>query len=342
MEQAAEKESQLEIRTEFNIASMVKSTGAVKLTQAQKDILFADVPEEQVEIRDDGIVYMPHIFYSTRLRQAFGWEFALLPKGDPMFQEKRNIVIWGFYAIVKGSLLAYAIGSNSYYEGGFMTYADAMEGAKSNAVMRLCKDLGIATQLWQPAWLAAWKDRWAYKGQEVKKGKTVMVWKKRLSPRTGKEQTEKDEEYLKVENSIRKSIAENDFTGSANLVNKVTGEIETYDMNGQREEILARLNSPTIYKMETLNTLDHLCKSLLIAVRQQESQVEGEDTLGDDEVLNGQPEIEEFEDDGQGDVKTPDVPVAKKAAPVSGGLFDPNELDEPEPEVDPRTSSSQK
>ena len=50
------------IKAEFDIATMVKSVGNVKLTEKQRKILFLEVPEEQVEIRADGIVYLPHIF----------------------------------------------------------------------------------------------------------------------------------------------------------------------------------------------------------------------------------------------------------------------------------------
>ena len=31
-----------------------------------------------------------------------------------------------------------------------MVYGKAMEAAKSNALMRCCKDLGVASELWDP------------------------------------------------------------------------------------------------------------------------------------------------------------------------------------------------
>ena len=37
----------------------------------------------------------------------------------------------------------------------------ASEGAKSNALMRCCKDLGVASVLWDPIFIAQWKSKYA-------------------------------------------------------------------------------------------------------------------------------------------------------------------------------------
>ena len=39
--------------------------------------------------------------------------------------------------------------------------SDAVEGAKSNALMRCCKDLGIAKELWNPEYVRKWKEAFA-------------------------------------------------------------------------------------------------------------------------------------------------------------------------------------
>ena len=241
------EEQAIEIKAEFDIGSMVKSVGSVKLTAKQEKILFEDVPEEQVEIRPDGIIYLPHIFYSTRLRQAFGWEYAVIPKGDPKFIAEKNLVVWGFYAVIKGSLMAYAIGQQDYYPTAMMTYVDAMEGAKSNAIMRLCKDLGIGTALWQPEWREAWKKKWAYvKG--TNKNKSNKWHKKKV----GDVPAEKSPEYLGIETEMRKILTNPDFVGKIDFVDKETGQIVPYDLNQQSTDYLAKLNSPQVYGLEIL------------------------------------------------------------------------------------------
>lgn len=46
-------------------------------------------------------------------------------------------------------------GENNYF--GADQLPSAVEGCKSNALMRCCKDLGIASELWDPTFLSAFK-----------------------------------------------------------------------------------------------------------------------------------------------------------------------------------------
>ena len=110
-----EQQKPIEVSGKLDISQMVKSFGQIKLTKEQKDVLFADPDDKDVEIRPDGLVYLPWVFYHDRLREVFGWEYAIIPKGDPRYIERANIVVWGFYMVIKGSLMAYAVGENPYY-----------------------------------------------------------------------------------------------------------------------------------------------------------------------------------------------------------------------------------
>jgi hypothetical protein len=60
-----------------------------------------------------------------------------------------------------------------------MTWSDASEGAKSNALMRLCKELGIGRELWTLSFINKWKEEHAeyiecWNGRERK-----YIWVKR-------------------------------------------------------------------------------------------------------------------------------------------------------------------
>jgi hypothetical protein len=48
-----------------------------------------------------------------------------------------------------------AQGENNYF--GADQLPSAIEGCKSNALMRCCKDLGIASELWDPNFVRAFK-----------------------------------------------------------------------------------------------------------------------------------------------------------------------------------------
>ena len=43
-----------------------------------------------------------------------------------------------------------ATGEHTFYSKSNLSYGKACESAKSNALMRCCKDLGIASELWDP------------------------------------------------------------------------------------------------------------------------------------------------------------------------------------------------
>lgn len=46
--------------------------------------------------------------------------------------------------------MAQAMGEHTFYSRSNLAYGKACESAKSNALMRCCKDLGVASELWDP------------------------------------------------------------------------------------------------------------------------------------------------------------------------------------------------
>lgn len=161
------------------IATLIHKAGTIKLTEKQKGILYAKVEEEDVEIRPDGLVYLPWMEYETRLREAFGLEYALIPQGLPKLEN--NLVLWGHWLIIRGCPMGFSFGQQEYFPSNkTMNWGDAVEGAKSNALMRLCKGLGITLELWKPSWVKAWKDKYAlsYWALNKRTGKQQLYWKK--------------------------------------------------------------------------------------------------------------------------------------------------------------------
>lgn len=49
-----------------------------------------------------------------------------------------------------GRFTAQAIGEHTSYSKNNLGYGTACESAKSNALMRCCKDLGVGSELWDP------------------------------------------------------------------------------------------------------------------------------------------------------------------------------------------------
>ena len=177
--QTSEVTSMKKFSNEFEIGHLLNTAGQIKLSDEQKAALYAPVKEEDVEIRPDGLVYLPWMEYASRLKEAFAMEWALIPNGKPSIMG--NYVYWGFWLIVQGHLCGYALGEQQYIPNNrTMTYGDACEGAKSNALMRLCKGIGISLELWKPSFIREWiaenaESYWA----KDKKGNNKQLWRKK-------------------------------------------------------------------------------------------------------------------------------------------------------------------
>lgn len=131
------------------------------------DILMLAVDAVDVEIRPDGILYLPEIKYRLRLNRAFGpGGWAMMPRSPFTSMESTLTREYALYA--EGRFISEARGEQEYIEDNDnMTWATATEGVKSNAIMRCCKDIGIAWELWDPGYREQWTRDYA-----------VQVWRR--------------------------------------------------------------------------------------------------------------------------------------------------------------------
>ena len=114
------------------------------------DILLAPLDPNDIEVKPDGIVYLPEIKYRRILNRAFGpGGWGLAPRGETIVTAKA--VTREYALVVQGRLVSIARGEQDYFTPeGIPTSA---EGCKSNALMRCCKDLGVASELWDPRFI---------------------------------------------------------------------------------------------------------------------------------------------------------------------------------------------
>lgn len=124
-------------------------------TDAETKILLADVKESDVEIRPDGLIYLPEIKYRARLNKAFGpGAWALACAG--MKSDGENVVYDGILYI-HGRYVARALGGAEFIPNNpNYSMADAAESAKSVSLRRCCKDIGIGAELWDPQYVSKW------------------------------------------------------------------------------------------------------------------------------------------------------------------------------------------
>ncbi|KAG7192642.1 uncharacterized protein KQ657_001422 [Scheffersomyces spartinae] len=146
------------------------------------DILLAPIDANDIEIKPDGLLYLPEIKYRRILNRAFGpGGWGLAPRTESLITPKQ---ISREYALIcHGRLVSVARGEQDYF-GGDEKVTTALEGCKSNALMRCCKDLGIASELWDPSFIRQWKQKYCDEvfAEHVVTKRKKKLWKLKKNP----------------------------------------------------------------------------------------------------------------------------------------------------------------
>ncbi|KAG0036264.1 hypothetical protein BGZ82_004482, partial [Podila clonocystis] len=107
-----------------------------------------------------------------------GW--GLAPRSEHSISPKN---ISREYALIcRGRFVSTARGEQDYFD--VSNLATASEGCKSNALMRCCKDLGIASELWDPSFIRKFKKQYCdeqFVEHAVTK-KKKKLWKRKDQP----------------------------------------------------------------------------------------------------------------------------------------------------------------
>ncbi|TIB10278.1 hypothetical protein E3P92_02688 [Wallemia ichthyophaga] len=152
-------------------------------------LLTQPVDQLDVEVKPDGLIYLPEIKYRRILNKAFGpGGWGLAPRTSVQVDSK--IVSREYALVCGGRLFSIARGEQEYFDPtGIST---ATEAAKSNALMRCCKDLGIASELCSqrnpqtrdPRFIREFKAKHAIEvWGEDRSGKKKKLWRRKDSPK---------------------------------------------------------------------------------------------------------------------------------------------------------------
>ena len=79
--------------------------------------------------------------------------------------------------------MSQAMGEHTFYSRSNLAYGKACESAKSNALMRCCKDLGVASELWDPRFIKQWKAKYAEElwCENVRNKERKKLWRRKDS-----------------------------------------------------------------------------------------------------------------------------------------------------------------
>ncbi|KAI8804840.1 mitochondrial genome maintenance protein MGM101, mitochondrial precursor [Cladochytrium replicatum] len=164
---------------EDDAATSFEGISAQPFPKEALDILNAPINPDDVEIKPDGMLYLPEIKYRRILNRAFGpGGWGVVPRGPHMITNRNVSREYALFCL--GRFVSQARGEQDYF-GSEDSLPTATEGCKSNALMRCCKDLGIAWELWDPVFIRSFKKEhcaqvWAVNvGNQGKK----LVWKRK-------------------------------------------------------------------------------------------------------------------------------------------------------------------
>ncbi|MGE5429446.1 MAG: hypothetical protein ACM3QX_00115 [Syntrophomonadaceae bacterium] len=175
-------ESETSNLTPFN--NMYQKASLLTVTEKEQKALEAPLNPEEVEIRPDGLIYYPQVFYREKLNSIFGiGQWALIQHS---VSKVGNSLCFDGSLYVRGCFVSRALGEHEYYENNRNTsWASVYEAAKSDCLVRCCKDLGIAKELWQPAYGRDWVKKYGVKvfvevkDRQTGKTETKAQWRRK-------------------------------------------------------------------------------------------------------------------------------------------------------------------
>ncbi|ODV61099.1 mitochondrial genome maintenance protein MGM101 [Ascoidea rubescens DSM 1968] len=164
--------------TSNNFDTTFEGIGQKKFDDKTCEALLKELDPIDIEIKPDGILYLPEIKYRRILNRAFGpGNWGLVPRDSLTITDK--YVSREFGLICENRLVSIARGEQIFFnQDGIPT---AIEGCKSNALMRCCKDLGIASELWDPRFIRNFKKQYCEEkfAEHVVTKKKKKLWRRK-------------------------------------------------------------------------------------------------------------------------------------------------------------------
>lgn len=235
-----------EIRQDL-ISTFYQGASNLLITDSENAKLSEPVENEFVEIRHDGLIYYPQVFFRDKLNETFGrGQWALIQHA---ISQVGNKLCYDGSLYIRGCFVARAIGEHEYKENNPIgSWASSFESAKSDCLTRCCKDLGIAKELWQPKFIRAWIAEFAIQVQVDKNGQTKYLWRRKDQPKfhgeksTPQEKKHEPKPQAKPEPAKTDSISEEQLKLLHTLGNKVYGK----DWDAKRSELVSAVSNKKI------------------------------------------------------------------------------------------------
>jgi len=147
----------------------------LKLTPEESAALQKEFPDDAFRTGAAGkenLLYIEHACLRDRLNEVIGLgQWSIVPRNRwaedfiiPATRDKPAIEASRVYVeamlVIRGCFVAEAVGDMVYYKNNqSQNYGDAVEGAKTAALRRCTKELGIGLQAYKKSWCDGWFER---------------------------------------------------------------------------------------------------------------------------------------------------------------------------------------
>mgnify|MGYP003745139539 CR=1 FL=1 len=137
------------------------NASTLELTADEQTKLMAPFADEEYEIRPDGFIYIPQALIKRRLNEVIGvgqWALVKVHDRYEQIKEGRYRMYFDGALMIRGKFASRSVGEAVYNQSNDnQSWASALEAAKSDTIVRCCKDLGIASEVHQPAFVRRWQ-----------------------------------------------------------------------------------------------------------------------------------------------------------------------------------------
>lgn len=168
------------------------------LTAEEEAILLADVPIDEIQVKHNkaGTIFVHWTFYAKRLNRVFHvGQWVCQPVPGSAYSKIGKQINREFALYIRGNAIAGAMGNCDYIESNQeMSYADAAEGCRGNALMRCCKQIGIALELWDKRFARKFREEYC---EQDEKGR----WWRKDEPKEQESRFREEDKNIKTGSS---------------------------------------------------------------------------------------------------------------------------------------------
>ncbi|XP_065192012.1 uncharacterized protein LOC135823103 [Sycon ciliatum] len=130
------------------LKQLTSVASSLTLNDEEVKIISAPIEEKHLQLREGSMLYISTVHYRVRLNKALGiGGWALIPMGDAEIHgdAKDKLILREFGLFIRGHLVSQAVGEHRVF--GPESQGKSLESARSSALKRCCKDLGMYREL---------------------------------------------------------------------------------------------------------------------------------------------------------------------------------------------------